>query len=176
MMLELTDYICQLKQRKPQKADFSLSGTLEVSIGNYFVSGEGSGNQDFHWLTVYYDATADTSIEAVKTLFSNVVAYISSDYQWSFVLNSHFRKFTEDTSDFGLTYISVPNFQCETLKCSRPDLLPCAFSKIIWLNDDFLNYENIPFDYAAFALIDDGVKYLNPNHFSVTQLIRIMET
>ena len=34
---------------------------------------------------------------------------------------------------------------------------------------------NIPFDYEAFEIIDSKVDYLNPNHFSVSQLIRLLK-
>ena len=35
---------------------------------------------------------------------------------------------------------------------------------------------NVPFDFDSFTLIDDGVCYLNPKHFSVARLIEIMES
>ena len=36
--------------------------------------------------------------------------------------------------------------------------------------------ETIPFDFDSFAFMDDGVPYLNPKHFSVMQLIAVMES
>ena len=40
------------------------------------------------------------------------------------------------------------------------------------IDDDFLDDENLPFDDAAFTVIDSGEEYLNPNHFSVGKLLR----
>lgn len=196
MMLELTEYIhAQEKQetcrannkvsptmtvipirekQEARRANISLSGLLEAFIGNYFVSGEGAWYKDFHWLTIYYDPDIDPYNEAVESVPSNIVAYVSSDYRWGFVLSSHIQKFRKDTENYGITCIPVPDFECERLQCSHTDLLPCEFSNILWLNDDFMLDEHIPFDYDSFSLIDEGVHYLNPKHFSVTQLIKIM--
>lgn len=174
-MLELNEYINRSEKKKPNKSDISLSGKLEAFVGNYFVSGEGTCDKDFHWLTVYYDSSIDAYTEAVELLTSNIVAYVSSDYRWGFVLNNHFQKFNENTSEYGISCIPVPSFEDKILQCSHTDLLPCEFSDIVWIDDDFMINENIPFDYDSFALIDEGVNYLNPKHFSVAQLIMIME-
>ena len=40
-----------------------------------------------------------------------------------------------------------------------------------WINDDFLNNEKLEFDYEKYELIDAGVKYLNPKHFSVKNFV-----
>ena len=32
---------------------------------------------------------------------------------------------------------------------------------IVWVDDDFMLYANIPFDYEAFEIIDSKVDYLN---------------
>lgn len=173
-MLELTKYIHSQWKEKTCKADISLSGMLEGLIGNYFVSGEGSWYKDFHWLTIYYDSNIDTYTEAVEMLPANIVAYVSSDYRWGFVLSSHVQKFSKDISNYRTSCIPVPDFECELLQCSHTDLLPDEFSNILWINDDFMDDENIPFDYDSFALIDEGVHYLNPKHFSVTQLVKSM--
>lgn len=101
MMLDLTEYIHLQKDREICKADISLSGMLEAFVGNYFVSGEGGGNQDFHWLTIFYNPDIDTYTEAVETIPSNIVAYVSSDYRWGFVLSSHIPKFSKDISNYG---------------------------------------------------------------------------
>ena len=174
-MLEISKYFKQSAKKQLNRENISLSGKLEAIIGNYFVSGEGMGNKNFHWLTVYYDSDIDTYTEAVETIPSNIVAYISSDYRWGFVLDSHIQKLYENTSGYGIEYISVPSFEDEMLQCSHIGLLPCEFSGIVWIDDDFMCNEQIPFDYDSFALIDEGVHYLNPKHFSVAQLIMIME-
>ncbi len=45
-------------------------------------------------------------------------------------------------------------------------------SAATWIRDDFLYDKDIEFDYIAFEKIDNGMKYLNPDHFSVKELIR----
>lgn len=176
ILIELTEYINSQDRKETCKAELSLSGMLEVFIGNYFVSGEGTGNKNFHWLIIYYDPDIDTHTDAVETIPSNIVAYVSCDYRWGFVLSSHIQKFRKDILNYGITCISVPDFECEHLQCSRTDLLPYEYSDILWIDDDFMNDENIPFDYDSFDLIDEGVHYLNPRHFSVAQLIQIMNS
>ena len=54
---------------------------------------------------------------------------------------------------------------------TNTSLLPVAFSGIKWINDDFLNDETIEFDFEAFEIIDTGVTYLNPKHFSIYDLM-----
>ena len=41
----------------------------------------------------------------------------------------------------------------------------------LWIDDDFLNNEKLEFDYEKFELIDTGIKYLNPKHFSVKSFV-----
>lgn len=174
-MFDLGEFIRQPAERS-NKADISLSGWLEAFVGNYFVYGEGGGDREFHWLTVYYDPDIDPIYEAVETTVANAVAYVSSDYRWGFVLSKHLEKFRKDTAAYGMCCLPVPDFQQETLCCVRTDLLPREFSNILWVNDDFMDDETIPFDFDSFALIDDGVEYLNPKHFSVKQLIQVMNS
>ena len=171
-MMELTEYIHSQKEKC--QADISLCGWLEAMIGHYDVDGEGS--QDFHWLAVYYDAHVDTLCEKVATVPANLVAYVSSDYRWSFVLSKHVRQFQKDTERYGICHIAISDFEEELLQCSRIDLLPQAFSGIAWIDDAFMTDETIPFDFDSFAFMDDGVPYLNPKHFSVMQLIAVMES
>jgi hypothetical protein len=45
--------------------------------------------------------------------------------------------------------------------------LPQEYRNIVWINDDFMDDDKIDFDYEAFELIDSGVDYLNPAHFSI---------
>ena len=169
-MLDLSEFFSQ--EPEPCKADISLSGWLEAFVEHYFVYGEGGGSKALHWLTVYYDPDIDPIYEAVEAILANVVAYVSSDYRWSFVLSGHLEKFRKDTAGYGMVYLPVPEFGEEALQCSRIDLLPQEFSGILWIDDDFMDDENIPFDFESFSLIDDGVDYLNPKHFSVARLIR----
>lgn len=172
-MLDLSEFFSQ--EPEPCKADISLSGWLEAFVEYYFVWGEGGGDINFHWLTVYYDPDIDPLYEAVEAMREKIVAYVSSDYRWSFVLSRHLEKFQKDTAGYGMVYLPVPDFERELLQCSRTDLLPQAFSDILWIDDDFMDDENIPFDFDSFSLIDDGAEYLNPKHFSVTRLIRMFK-
>ena len=64
-----------------------------------------------------------------------------------------------------LGYIEVDNFYQELL-CVSTVNIPEFLQDIIWINDDFMLDENIPFDFEAFELIDSKVNYLNPKHFS----------
>ncbi len=64
--------------------------------------------------------------------------------------------------------------EVETWQCSHIDLLPQEFSGAVWIDDDFMHDENIPFDFDSFSLIDEGEPYLNPRHFSVLQLMTVM--
>ena len=145
-MLDLNAYIRQTEERRPNRAVISLSGKLEALIGNYYVSGEGGGNRNFHWLVVYYDPDVDTDIEAVEAVPSHMAAIVSSDYRWGFVLDSHHRKFEEDVQDYGMRLIPVADFESELLECPHTERLPPEFSGLVWLDDDFMDDERIPFD------------------------------
>lgn len=171
-MIELTE--CIHSQKEMCQADISLTGWLQIMVGNYYVCGEGL-DDDFYWITIYYDANIDTRYEAVEAVSAKIVAYVSSDYRWGFVLNKHIQKFQEDTANYGIRCIPISDFEQDLLQCSHIDLLPREFSGIVWIDDDFMDDENIPFDFDSFSLIDDGVPYLNPKHFSVVQLIRVTE-
>ena len=172
-MIELSAYFLPQK-RTPSEATVSLSATLEVYVGNYFVSGEG-GSDSKDWITVYYDPDVDPETEAVEAVPSHIVAYVFSDYSVSFVLSGSLHKFCQDAAQYHISCIPVPDFESEILQCLHPDRMPQEFSRLLWIDDDFMNDETIPFDFDRFALIDDGVPYLNPKHFFVAQLIRIME-
>lgn len=175
-MLDLSEHIDQGIEQKPGKADISLSGWLEAFVEHYFVYGEGGGSKKFHWLTVYYDPDTNPIYEAVKAISANAVAYVSSDYRWSFVLNRHLEKFRKDTADYGMVHLPVPEFGEEALQCAHIHRLPPEFSGIVWIDDDFMDDGNIPFDFESFSLIDSGIEYLNPKHCSVKQLIRVMNS
>lgn len=172
-MIELTKYINS--PPKVCQAEISLSGWLEAMIENYYVEGEFGGNKNFHWLTIYYDANIDPIYESVETVAANIVAYVSSDYRLSFVLSKHIQKFQKDTANYGMIHIPISDFSEEVLQCSHTDQLPQEFSEIIWIDDDFLYDENIPFDFDSFSRIDNGTVYLNPKHFSVSSLIEVMQ-
>lgn len=173
-MIELTQYINS--QKRLCQSDISLSGWLECMIGNYFVEGEGSGDKNFHWLTVYYDIHIDPLYGEVETVSANIVAYVSSDYRWSFVCSKHSQKFQKDTEQYDMVYIPISSFYEELLQCSHIDLLPQEFSDVVWIDDDFMNDETLTFDFDSFFKMEDGIVYLNPKHFSVSSLIHMMHS
>ena len=86
-------------------------------------------------------------------------------------MNSFLEKFINDTVDYDIHYVGVDSLDKECIECRRytdycEHILP-AF----WIDDDFLNNEKLAFDYEKFELIDAGVKYLNPKHFSVKNFV-----
>ena len=168
-MIDLSIELANLNIQNSKVQWISLCGKLEAIVGNYFVSGAGIP-EDWPMQTVYYDPEVDSYTEEVKLIPENIVAFVEANNKWAFVLNSHMEKFKEDTIEYGIKYIGVDSFKDEVLCCSTPDLLPDEFQNIKWIDDDFLNDDSIPFDFEAFAEIDDGVEYLNPKHFSVMQL------
>ena len=102
----------------------------------------------------------------------NLIGYVYFDDRVAFVLNSFLERFINDTVDYDIHYIGVDSLDEECIACREyadycEHILP-AF----WIDDDFLNNENIPFDYEKFELIDDGAKYLNPKHFSVKNFVK----
>lgn len=77
-----------------------------------------------------------------------------------------------DTVEYGITYIEVNSFDKQILQCCNPSSLSKKLLEVEWIDDGFMDNENIPFDYDAFEKIDDGIIYLNPKHFSVKELIK----
>lgn len=153
-----------------RQSAISLSGKLEGVIGNYFVSQVTHGIFDGLWYSVYYDPSVDYLKEAIKR-DRNLIGYVDKYIRWAFILENRSQKFKEDTAEYGLTYIEVPSFEQEILQCHHPDDLPSEFADILWINDDFLNDDTLPFDFDLFARIDAGESYLSPKHFSVNQFV-----
>lgn len=168
-MKAIDDFLaCKLK---PRQAAISLSGELEGVIGNYFVSQVTNGIFDGLWYSVYYDSSIDYLKKAIKR-DRNLIGYVEKSIRWAFILENRSQKFKEDTAEYGLIYIEVPSFEQEILQCQHPDNLPSEFADVLWIDDDFLNDETLPFDFDLFARIDAGEAYLNPNHFSVNQFVK----
>ena len=67
------------------------------------------------------------------------------------------------------------SFEIDEFYIDREMEVPLLLKNVIWIDDDFMNDENIEFDYEAFDVIDSGEKYLNPKHFSVKALIDILK-
>ena len=96
---------------------------------------------------------------------------MTADYEYVFVKESVFQKFSKDISEYNTTIIPVSDFDEQELSVNEREYLPGFFSDICWIRDDFLSNEDIEFDYDAFEVIDDGVDYINPDHFSVNEII-----
>lgn len=148
----------------------SLCGHLEAVIGNYFLSQ--AGNPEAYWYAIYYDSSTDGYNECVEIIDKNLIGYVYCDDRVAFVLNLFLERFINDTVDYDIHYIGLDSLDEECLECRNysdycENILP-AF----WIDDDFLNNEKITFNYEKFELIDEGVKYLNPKHFSVKSFVK----
>ena len=74
-----------------------------------------------------------------------------------------------------MNMIPVRSFDEQEFYVENTKKLPDFMSNIRWINDDFLNDDQIEFDYEAFELIDSGIDYLNPAHFSIKKLINYIK-
>lgn len=150
----------------------SLCGKLEAIIGGYFLSGAGLCQQGVE--TLYYDSSVgkDDTVELIK---ENIVAYFLADERMALVKHDMFQKLKHDTEGYNISLIAVEDFDSEVLK--KEDIMPITdyYIEPIWIDDDFMRDETIPFDFDAFEVIDSGVKYLNPKHFSVRQLVAAID-
>lgn len=151
----------------------SLSAKLEYSVGNYFVSGEGDPEETIY--IIYFDQAID-KYECVQQGPEKMVAYVTSDYKYAFVLERIFDKFVADTSEYGFLYIPVSDFSQKEFFVELSKEIPDMFKKITWIDDGFLYNENKEFDFEVFYKIDDGIKYINPNHFSINDLIFFLKS
>lgn len=70
-----------------------------------------------------------------------------------------------------LVCVPVASFETDEFYIDIEAKIPILFQNIIWIDDDFLNDENIEFDFEAFDIIDSGEIYINPKHFSVLDLV-----
>ena len=166
----LNDFFEQVN-KKDKRHWISLCGHLEAMVGNYSVLGAGVEESDVE--TVYYDASVGF-YDAVPLVKENVVAYITYNECIAFVREDMLEKFEEDTKEYDLLYIPVKSFETEELYIDNSMELPSFLKEICWVDDDFLNDENIPFDYEKFEIIDSGIRYVNPKHFSVKRLMDML--
>ena len=146
----------------------SLCGKLEYFVGNYFVSGAGDPYETIY--AIYFDNTISRE-ECVEQTPEKLVAYVTADYKYAFVLTEIYDKFIKDTSEYGFIYIPVSDFSAKEFFIDLKNDIPAFLQKITWLNDDFLDDENIEFDFETFFKIDEGTEYINPNHFSINELV-----
>ena len=77
----------------------------------------------------------------------------------------------EDTREYNMRLVPIKSFDAEILSQKSLETMMHMPQDFKWIDDDFMNDDTIAFDYDAFDLIDSGVAYLNPYHFSVNQLI-----
>ncbi|SKA71067.1 hypothetical protein SAMN02745111_02152 [Eubacterium uniforme] len=159
--------IINLSEKKDKSTKrVSLCYKLEAIIGNYHLAGAGLDDIE----TLYYDS--DMGIDdAISLSKDKIVAYFLENESFAFVRMDLLTKLKADTEEFDIKYIPVKNFETEVL---NKELLEEYFDKsrkIEWIDDDFMNDDSIEFDYEAFEIIESGIKYLNPKHFSVNQLI-----
>ena len=169
-MLEIEKLLTDGK--KDKQCTMSLMGKLEAIVGNYFLSEMTFGIYRGLWNMVYFDPDIDSEIQEVACTPKNLIGYVDREERWAFILDQWMQKFQDDTAEYGLRYISVPSLQQKILQCNHTDNLVCEFSGIVWIDDDFMNDEKVPFDFKQFAIIDTGKRYLNPKHFSVDELIK----
>ena len=148
----------------------SLCGHLEAVIGNYFLSQ--AGNPEAYWYAIYYDLSVDGYSECVEITDKNLIGYVYCDDRVAFVLNSFLERFINDTVDYDIHYVGVDSLDEECIECSRYSDYCEHILPALWIDDDFLNNEKLEFDYEKFELIDTGVKYLNPKHFSVKSFVK----
>lgn len=150
----------------------SLSCKLEVYVGNYFVSGAW-GLDEIEIEIVYYDEKVEKD-DCVNLIKDNIIAYViydDDDKTYAFVLEKILEKFISDTIEYGLTYIPVTDFDSEEFCIDINNNVPELFKNVTWIQDDFMNDEKIEFDFEAFYQIDSGIRYINPNHFSINKLM-----
>ena len=109
--------------------------------------------------------------ECVELVPDNIIAYVTSDYKFAFVLEKMLNKFISDTAEYSLSYLPVKDFMKEEFCIQTTEQTPGFFKRIVWINDDFLYDVKQDFDFNTFRLIDDGMKYLNPGHFTISELV-----
>lgn len=173
-MKKLNDYFPSARGNPPPASrQMSLSGKLEAIVGGYFLSGAGIPGKNVQ--TLYHDPTVDF-YDAVSLKEENIVAYILTKEKIAFVREDRAEQILRDAREFGLTYIPVTSFRRPELSIDLARTIPAPLRKITWIDDDFLNDENIEFDFKAFEIIDSGQKYLNPKHFSTIDLIAALES
>lgn len=170
-MKRLNDYFFSTSQRKEIEYRMSLCGKLEAMLGNYYLYGAGIPNNNIQVL--YYDSTVKF-YDVVPLVKENIVAYIFKNENVAFVKEDMLTKLKKDTEEYELVCIPVNSFEKDEFYIDREMKIPLLLKNIIWIDDDFMNDENIEFDFEAFDIIDSGEKYINPKHFSVMDLVNAL--
>lgn len=169
-MIELTEL--NNKKFDRRKVPISLCGKLEAIIGNYFLSGVSVPGQEIE--TLYYDASIDID-DSVELIEENIVAYYVAEESIAFVKRDMFDKLQNETEEYGITYVAVDDFYQEILCVNQMKKMPEFLNTVVWVDDDFMSDDTIQFDFEAFEIIDSKVSYLNPKHFSVSQMISVLQ-
>lgn len=169
----LNDYLSVNKQKKDINHRISLCGKLEAIIGNYFLLG--AGNPDNEIRVLYYDSTVEYD-DAIPRVKENIVAYILENENLAFVREDMYEKLKKDTEEYELVLVPVNSFDTDELYIDLEMEIPLFLDNVTWIDDDFMNDENIEFDFEAFDIIDSGEKYINPKHFSVVDLVDILHS
>lgn len=168
----MIDIGCIENSNRINKASISLCGKLEAYIGRYFLS---NAYPESVVETLFYDKTLVNIYDEVKTVEQNIVAYFVDGESIAFVKSDVFEKLQSETEEYGIVLLMIDDFDEEVLCINQEQQLPKYLENILWVDDDFLSDESLPFDYEAFEIIDSKVAYLNPKHFSVSQLIKALE-
>jgi len=182
-MKRLNDYFVPTGVDKETEHRISLCGKLEAIIGDYFLAGAGSPDEDIY--TLYHDPDIRLGDEGplvserffshllggVRLVPENIVAYILKNEMVAFVREDMAAKVKQDTAEYGLVCIPVASFEADEFFIDTDAEIPGWLKRIVWADDDFLNDAGIAFDFDAFEVIDSGVKYVNPKHFSVLDFI-----
>ena len=170
-MLRLSEILRDAYTDTDCSAAHSLSFRLEYEAGRYWVPCEGFAE----WSEIYYDADYDPYNGDPRTLTvpEKIVAYIFWAQKLVFVQAAYYAKMCADAKGFGFTFLPFSSF-AEKFYCDETDVFP--FLEITWLDDDFLNDDTAEFDFDTFRKIDAGVKYLNPKHVSVQEIMEYLTT
>lgn len=158
------------KMSKKDRPSFSLEAKL-ILTGKYVIGYE----YLTRWSSIYFTPDGHTDWETV-CVPENLIGYVDLAEECVFILAQYQKMFQDDTSEYGLLYISVPSLEEEILQYTEIAHIAAEFSmfpNIVWIDDDFLYDENLSFDFEKFRAIDEGVRYLNPKHFSVHQFVTL---
>lgn len=87
-------------------------------------------------------------------------------------MNIFLERFVNDTVDYHIHYVGVDSLDEECIECRKYSDYCEHILPAFWIDDDFVNNETLVFGYSKFKLIDTGVKYINPKHFSVKNFVK----
>ncbi len=171
-MINISAVFNSLLNPNKYTATYSLSGHLEAIVGGYWVEGEGYDE----FIRVYYNPNFDVvkKYDLEFVIQENLIAYISLEHHYVLVKGTMAEKFKKDTKDYGLSYFLIESFDNEQYYYTADSEIPSPFKNIVWIDDSFLNDDNLEFNFKAFEYIDKGNKYLNPNHFSINQMMNYL--